>query len=213
MLFCASRTKDRRSPRPSWSRIRRSRWSSARCCSYPCTSGPLLRCDSSRVAVIRRLPKYSINRSARLSPTFIGRCAFCDASSARRSDVLRRKEFPYMRCRDVEALWDDLRGECQASLKQTVHTHLRACPSCQAMYEQYEGVAYCLSSLPQPEPSCDLAKKVIQHVAALKGKYQAPIVLAAVMTPLGRLHVGLKHNRIAYLSLDAGEASEDAVAR
>jgi O-6-methylguanine DNA methyltransferase len=118
-----------------------------------------------------------------------------------------------MRCRDVEALWDDLRGECQASLKQTVHTHLRACPSCQAMYEQYEGVAYCLSSLPQPEPSCDLAKKVIQHVAALKGKYQAPIVLAAVMTPLGRLHVGLKHNRIAYLSLDAGEASEDAVAR
>ncbi len=28
-----------------------------------------------------------------------------------------------MRCRDVDALWDELRGECQASLKETVHTH------------------------------------------------------------------------------------------
>ncbi len=118
-----------------------------------------------------------------------------------------------MRCRDVEALWDELRGECQASLKETVHTHLRACPSCQAMYEQYEGVAYCLSCLPQPQPSCDLAKKVIQHVAALKGKYQPPIVLTAVTTPIGRLYVGLKHDRIAYLSLDAGEPSEAVVAR
>ena len=61
-----------------------------------------------------------------------------------------------MRCRDVEALWDELRGECQASLKQTVHNHLSACPSCQGMYEQYEGVAYRLSSLPLPEASCDL---------------------------------------------------------
>ena len=118
-----------------------------------------------------------------------------------------------MRCRDVEALWDELRGECQASLKETVHTHLRACPSCQAMYEEYEGVAYCLSCLPQPQPSCDLAKKVIQHVAALKGKYQPPIVLAALITPIGRLHVGLKHDRIVYLSLDAGEPSEAVVAR
>src|SRR5262249_47566721 len=45
------------------------------------------------------------------------------------------------------------------------------------------------------------------------GKYQAPIVLAAVTTPLGRLHVGLKHNRIAYLSLDAAESSDDVVER
>ena len=84
-----------------------------------------------------------------------------------------------MRCRDVDALWDELRGECQASLKETVHTHLRACPSCQAVYEQYAGVAYCLSCLPQPEPSCDLAKKVVQHIAALKGRTFVPVVLSS----------------------------------
>jgi O-6-methylguanine DNA methyltransferase len=118
-----------------------------------------------------------------------------------------------MRCRDVEALWDELRGECQASLKETVHTHLRACPSCQAMYEQYEGVAYCLSCLPRPEPSCDLAKKVVHHIAALKGRAYPPIVLSAVKTPLGRLYVGFKANRIAYLSLDSGEPPEEVVTR
>ena len=118
-----------------------------------------------------------------------------------------------MRCRDVEALWDELRGECQASLKETVHTHLRACPSCQAMYEEYEGVAYCLSSLPQPRPSCDLAKKVVQHIAALKGKHYPPIVLAAVSTPVGRLFVGVKCDRIAYVSIDTGEPPQQVVQR
>jgi methylated-DNA-[protein]-cysteine S-methyltransferase len=118
-----------------------------------------------------------------------------------------------MRCRDVESLWDELRGECQASLKETVNTHLHACPSCQAMYEQYEGVAYCLSCLPPPEPSCDLAKKVIAHIAALKGKAYPPIVLSCVTTPVGRLYVGFKCDRIAYVSLDTGEPPEEVVGR
>jgi len=118
-----------------------------------------------------------------------------------------------MRCRDVEALWDELRGECQASLKETVSGHLRACPSCQAMYEQYEGVAYCLSCLPLPQPSCDLAKKVIQHIAALKGKLSTPIVLSAVSTPVGRLYVGFKADRIVYVSLDTGESPQEVAER
>ncbi len=117
-----------------------------------------------------------------------------------------------MRCRDVEALWDELRGECQASLKETVHSHLRACPSCQVMYEQYEGVAYCLSSLPRPEPSCDLAKKVVHHIAAQKGRAY-PIALAALTTPIGQLYVGFKCDRIAYLSLDTGESLNEVIAR
>jgi methylated-DNA-[protein]-cysteine S-methyltransferase len=118
-----------------------------------------------------------------------------------------------MRCRDVEALWDDIRGECQASLKETVQTHLRACPSCQAMYEQYEGLAFCLSCLPPPEPSCDLAKKIIVHIATLKGKLYPPIVLSAVTTPVGRLYVGFKSDRIAYVSLDTGDPPDDVVER
>lgn len=117
-----------------------------------------------------------------------------------------------MRCRDVEALWDELRGECKASLKETVHTHLRACPSCQDLYEQYEGVAYCLSCLPRPEPSCNLAKKVIAHLAALKGR-AFPVVLTAVNTPVGRLYAGFKNDRIMYVSLDTGDAASEIVAR
>jgi methylated-DNA-[protein]-cysteine S-methyltransferase len=117
-----------------------------------------------------------------------------------------------MRCRDVDALWDELRGECKASLKETVHTHLRACPTCQELYEEYEGVAYCLSCLPPPEPSCDLAKKVIHHIAAIKCS-SSPIVLSAISTPLGRLYVGFKEQRIAYLSLETSEPPEEVVAR
>lgn len=118
-----------------------------------------------------------------------------------------------MRCRDVDALWDEIRGECQASVKETVHTHLHACPSCQAVYLQYEGVAYCLSCLPSPEPSCDLAKKVIQHIAALRGYAAPPITLASVPTPLGRLYAGFIGDRIAYVSLDTGEALEAILER
>lgn len=118
-----------------------------------------------------------------------------------------------MRCRDVDALWDELRGDCQASLKETVHIHLGACPHCQALYEQYAGVAYCLSCLPQPEPSCDLAKKVIQHIAALAGHALEPVVLTSVATPLGRLYVGFIEKRIAYVSLDTGDSAEDVAVR
>ena len=118
-----------------------------------------------------------------------------------------------MRCRDVEALWDEIRGECTRTLKETVHTHLRACPPCQEMYEEFEGVAYCLSCLPQPEPSCDLAQKVVLHIATLKGKVRTPIVLAAIATPVGQLYVGFKESRIAYVSIDTGETIDEVRAK
>ncbi len=132
---------------------------------------------------------------------------------ARKSDDLPPKEFPPMRCRDVDALWDELRGDCQASLKQTVHTHLTACPSCQGAYLQNEGVAYCLSCLPKPEPSCDLTKKVIEHIASLHGKAFSPIVVCSVATPVGQLYAGVSGTRIAYVSLDTGNGLEEVLSR
>lgn len=113
-----------------------------------------------------------------------------------------------MRCRDVEALWDEMRGDCTRSLKETVETHLHACPPCQELYEEYEGVAYCLSCLPNPEPSCDLAKKVVEHIVSLKGRTRWPIALSSVSTPIGRLYVGFKESRIAYIGIDTGEPIE-----
>jgi O-6-methylguanine DNA methyltransferase len=117
-----------------------------------------------------------------------------------------------MRCRDVEALWDDIRGECTKSLKDTVACHLRACPPCQELYEQYEGVAYCLSCLPQPEPSCDLTKRVVEHIATVK-RLRTPIVLSEASTPVGRLYVGFKGNRIAYIGFDTGETVDEVRGR
>lgn len=114
-----------------------------------------------------------------------------------------------MRCREVDELWDEVRGECEASLKDAVDTHLRECPPCQDIYEEYEGIAYCLECLPQPEPSCDLTKRVVEHIASIRSKDRAtPIVLSSVETPVGRLYVGFKESRIAYVGIDTGEPFE-----
>ena len=113
-----------------------------------------------------------------------------------------------MRCRDVEELWDEVRGECRESVKEAVDIHLRACDHCQGLYAEFEGVAYCLSCLPQPEPSCDLAKRVVQHIAQIKHGDRAPVLLASAQTPIGRLYVGFKEERIAYIGIDTGESFE-----
>ena len=118
-----------------------------------------------------------------------------------------------MRCREVDELWDEVRGDCQASVKDAVDIHLRSCPPCQELYEQYQGVAYCLSSLPAPEPSCDLAKKVVEHIAQLKHVDRAPVVLTSVQTPIGRLYVGFKEDKIAYIGIDMGLSVTEVRAR
>lgn len=111
-----------------------------------------------------------------------------------------------MRCREVEALWDEIRDGAGA-LRDAVRAHLHACPPCQDLYEEYEGVAYCLSCLPPPEPSCDLTKKIVQHIAVLRYR-SAPISLTSVDTPIGRVYVGFKETRIAFIGLDRGEPAQ-----
>lgn len=119
-----------------------------------------------------------------------------------------------MRCRDVDELWDEVRGDCQESVKEAVDVHLQACTDCQHLYEEYEGVAYCLSCLPAPVPSCDLAKKVVEHIAAIRRHERTtPVVLTSVQTPIGRLYVGFKEEKIAYIGIDTGVALEDVRAR
>jgi methylated-DNA-[protein]-cysteine S-methyltransferase len=119
-----------------------------------------------------------------------------------------------MRCRDVDELWDEVRGDCQASVKEAVDIHLHACTDCQEIYEEYEGVAYCLSCLPAPEPSCDLTKKVVEHIALIKrGDRTTPVVLTSVQTPIGRLYVGFKEQKIAYIGIDTGLSLEEVRTR
>ena len=113
-----------------------------------------------------------------------------------------------MRCREVDELWDQVR-EGLSSLRDTVNAHLQTCPPCQELYEEYEGVAYCLSCLPKPEPSCNLTKKVVEHIATITRRERSvPVVLASAQTPVGLLYVGFKEDRIAYIGMDTGEAFE-----
>ncbi len=119
-----------------------------------------------------------------------------------------------MRCREVDELWDEVRGECTSSIKDAVNAHLSTCPPCQQLFEEYEGIAYCLECLPQPDPSCDLAKKVVEHIAAIRNKERGtPIALTSVETPVGKLYVGFKENRIAYIGVDTGEPFEEVRSR
>ena len=111
-----------------------------------------------------------------------------------------------MRCREVEALWDEVRSEDMPSLRESVNLHLRNCPPCQDLYEEYEGVAYCLSCLEVPEPSCDLAKKIVEHIAQIRHRTRSePLFLSSIQSPLGRLYVGFNGARIAFVQIDRGE--------
>lgn len=119
-----------------------------------------------------------------------------------------------MRCRDVEALWDDVHGDCVASLKEAVDGHLQTCKPCQCLYEEYEGIAYCLSCLPAPEPSCDFKKLVVAHIRHLRyNARSAPVILTSVSTPIGLLYVGLRDDRIAYVGIDSGEPAAEVAQR
>ncbi|NNM92531.1 MAG: methylated-DNA--[protein]-cysteine S-methyltransferase [Candidatus Eremiobacteraeota bacterium] len=119
-----------------------------------------------------------------------------------------------MRCRDVDAMWDEVRGEGTATLNEAVHTHVDACPTCNEAYQQYEVLAHKLQSLPDPEPTCDLARKVVEHIALLQRRERLdPVHLVLVDSPIGRLYVGHRESRIAYIGIDMGETFEDVVAR
>ncbi len=118
-----------------------------------------------------------------------------------------------MRCCDVEALWDDMRDGAEPR-RQHVVAHLRECPPCQELYQQYEGVAYRLSSLPQPEPSCNLARKIIEHISHLGHRARTtPVLFAQIPSPIGTLHVGFRESGITYVAIDRGEPLEDVVSR
>ena len=92
-----------------------------------------------------------------------------------------------MRCCDVEKLWDDMRDALEPHRTQVIK-HLRECPPCQELYEQYEGIAYCLTCLPPPEPSATLVPKIIDHIRTAV-KATLPDSVAKMHSPLGLLFV------------------------
>src|ERR1700677_4290796 len=116
-----------------------------------------------------------------------------------------------MRCCDVEKLWDDMRDALQPHREQVIK-HLRECPPCQELYEQYEGIAYCLTCLPPPEPPATLVPKIIDHIRTAV-KATVPDSVAKMHSPLGLLFVAFRESGITYVALDRGEGDEASFQR
>jgi len=119
-----------------------------------------------------------------------------------------------MRCSDVEALWDELRGGLEPHSEHAV-AHLRRCKDCQAVYEQYEGVAYCLTCLPLVEPPENLVPRILDHIKALRNHYRSSRSdsIARVASPLGELWIAWRDSRITFVGIDRGQDDEAAVAQ
>jgi O-6-methylguanine DNA methyltransferase len=115
-----------------------------------------------------------------------------------------------MRCCDVEALWDDLRDGGEVN-RQHVLLHLRSCPPCQQLYEQYEGIAYCLTCLPIVEPPPNLVPKIIEHIEATVRSARKPDCVAKVDSPVGKLYVAFRASGITAVTPDRGEGDERAL--
>jgi len=114
-----------------------------------------------------------------------------------------------MRCCDVEALWDEMREGVEPK-REHVLAHLIGCPTCQELYREYEGVAYCLSCLPVVEPPTSLVPKILDHIKTVRGaRYSIPDRIARVPSPIGELYVAFRSTGISYIGIDLGEPFDD----
>ena len=119
-----------------------------------------------------------------------------------------------MRCTDVEALWDEYRDGGEAT-NDRAKAHLHHCKDCRHVYEQFEGVRYCLTCLPEAEPPQYLVPRILAHIAALRGGFRSTCRddLARVGSPLGDLFIAFRETGISYVAIDRGDDVETIRAR
>ncbi len=116
-----------------------------------------------------------------------------------------------MRCSDVEALWDEMRGGVEPR-SEHVLAHLRRCKTCQDSFEQFEGVAYCLTCLPIVEPPSSLVPKILDHIHSMRKHFRTNVAdaYARVESPLGDLYIAWRESGISFLGIDRGEDTDAA---
>jgi methylated-DNA-[protein]-cysteine S-methyltransferase len=114
-----------------------------------------------------------------------------------------------MRCCDVEALWDEMREGVEPR-KEHVVAHLLGCRTCQELYGEYEGVAYCLSCLPVVEPPQNLVPRILEHITQVRERHRAaaPDSLAFLDSPLGELAIAWREGGITFLGLTRGQDAD-----
>jgi O-6-methylguanine DNA methyltransferase len=111
-----------------------------------------------------------------------------------------------MRCCDVEALWDEVRAGVEPR-REHVLAHLRYCKTCQDLYHEFEGVAYCLSCLPVVEPPQSLVPRILDHIESMRHHYKTlkPDGLAQIPSPLGELFIAWRESGITFVGIGRGE--------
>lgn len=107
-----------------------------------------------------------------------------------------------MRCTDVEALWDEYREGGDAA-SDRAKTHLQHCKDCRNVYEQFEGVRFCLNCLPEVEPPQYLVPRILAHIAALRGGFRSTSQdgFARVASPIGDLFIAFRESAISYVAI------------
>jgi O-6-methylguanine DNA methyltransferase len=106
-------------------------------------------------------------------------------------------------------MWDEMR-DAMESHRSAVAEHLRGCTKCQELFAEYEGVAYCLTCLPPPQPPSDLVPKIIEHIRT-EVKASVPDNVVKLTSPIGPLYVAFRSSGITYVALDRGEGDEAAM--
>lgn len=115
-----------------------------------------------------------------------------------------------MRCCDVEALWDEMREGVEPK-REHVLAHLRLCKTCQDLYEQFEGVVYCLSCLPVVEPPPNLVPRILDHIKTYRERFKGstPDSVAQIASPLGKLIVAWRESGITFSGIGRGDFEAD----
>ena len=112
-----------------------------------------------------------------------------------------------MRCCDLVRMWDELREGGPTPSREEVLSHLRRCADCQEAYEEYEGVAYCLTCLPVVEPPTGLVPKILEHLKSLRPA--TPDMFARISSPLGDLIVAFRETGITAIAICSDGSEND----
>ncbi|MFY9781885.1 MAG: methylated-DNA--[protein]-cysteine S-methyltransferase [Candidatus Baltobacteraceae bacterium] len=103
-------------------------------------------------------------------------------------------------------MWDEVRAGVEPR-REHVLAHLRYCKTCQDLYHEFEGVAYCLSCLPVVEPPQSLVPRILEHIESMRHHYKTlkPDSLAQIGSPLGELFIAWRDSGITFVGIGRGE--------
>lgn len=105
-----------------------------------------------------------------------------------------------MRCCDVEALWDEIRG-CDELRTESVLVHLSACAPCREIFRANDELLAALADLPEATPPKDFCAKLLDHIKRTCPPPKQRDSLAKIDSPLGPLYIAFSNTTISYVGV------------